>query len=160
MRDAAIAALGRVFLAALFLMSGFSKLGAAAATTGYIASVGLPLPGVVYALTLVVEIGGGVLLLIGFQARFCFITISPIRTRRPTFSRTLRSRVACCRSLRWAPDDGASTAAAQQTSARRHDVRNLAKIAGTVAQTSARFSHLLSILFVTTQMAVAPGIFG
>ena len=69
MRDASIAAVGRIFLAALFLISGLSKLGAAAATTGYIASAGLPLPGVVYAITLVVEIGGGLLLLIGFQAK-------------------------------------------------------------------------------------------
>jgi len=69
MRDASIIALGRVFLAALFLMSGLSKLGAAAATTTYIASAGLPFPAVAYALTLVVEIGAGVLLLIGFHAR-------------------------------------------------------------------------------------------
>ena len=69
MRDASIAAVGRFLLAALFLISGLSKLGAAAATTGYIASAGLPLPGVVYAITLVVEIGGGLLLLIGFQAK-------------------------------------------------------------------------------------------
>lgn len=69
MRDATLGASGRLLLSALFLMSGLSKLGAAAATTGYIASAGLPFPTVVYALTLVVEIGGGLLLLIGFQAR-------------------------------------------------------------------------------------------
>jgi len=69
MRDASIAAVGRFLLAALFLISGLSKLGAAAATTGYIASAGLPLPGVVYAITLVVEIAGGLLLLIGFKAK-------------------------------------------------------------------------------------------
>jgi len=69
MRNASIAAVGRFLLAALFLISGLSKLGAAAATTGYIASAGLPLPGVVYAITLLVEIGGGLLLLIGFQAK-------------------------------------------------------------------------------------------
>jgi putative oxidoreductase len=69
MRDASIAAAGRVLLAALFLMSGLSKLGAAAATTGYISAAGLPLPLLVYAMTLVIEIGGGLLLLIGFQAR-------------------------------------------------------------------------------------------
>ncbi len=69
MRDASIAAAGRVLLAVLFLMSGLSKLGAAAATTGYIASAGLPLPSVAYVLTLVVEIGGGLLLLIGFRTR-------------------------------------------------------------------------------------------
>jgi putative oxidoreductase len=69
MRDASIAAAGRLLLAALFLMSGLSKLGAAAATTGYIASAGLPMPSVAYLLTLVVEIGGGLLLLIGFRTR-------------------------------------------------------------------------------------------
>jgi putative oxidoreductase len=69
MRDASIAALGRILLASLFLMSGASKLGAPAATMAYIASAGLPSAGVVYALTLVVEIGAGLLLLIGFQAR-------------------------------------------------------------------------------------------
>lgn len=69
MRDASITALGRVFLALLFLLSGLSKLGSAAATTAYIASAGLPLPGVAYVLTVVVEIGGGLLLLVGFQAR-------------------------------------------------------------------------------------------
>jgi putative oxidoreductase len=69
MRNASIATLGRIFLAALFLMSGLAKLGAAAATTAYIASAGLPLPGTVYILTLLIEIGGGVLLLIGYQAR-------------------------------------------------------------------------------------------
>ncbi|KQV89777.1 DoxX family protein [Rhizobacter sp. Root1221] len=69
MRDASIAAVGRFLLAALFLISGLSKLGATAATTSYIASAGLPLPGVAYAITLLVEIGGGLLLLIGFQAK-------------------------------------------------------------------------------------------
>ena len=69
MRDASITALGRLFLALLFLLSGVSKLGSAAATTGYIASAGLPLPGVAYVLTVIVEIGGGLLLLVGLQAR-------------------------------------------------------------------------------------------
>jgi putative oxidoreductase len=69
MRDASLAAVGRVLLSALFLASGLSKLAAAAATTGYIAAAGLPLPSVVYVVTLVVEIGGGLLLLLGWQAR-------------------------------------------------------------------------------------------
>lgn len=69
MRDAYIAVVGRLFLALLFLGSGLSKLGAADATIGYIASVGLPFAGLVYVLTLAVEIGGGALLLIGFQVR-------------------------------------------------------------------------------------------
>ena len=69
MRNASVATLGRIFLAAIFLVSGLSKLGAAEATTAYIAGAGLPLPGVAYVLALLVEIGGGLLLLIGFHAR-------------------------------------------------------------------------------------------
>src|SRR5262245_47134783 len=69
MRDASMTALARVFLAALFLISGLSKVGAAAATTGYIASVGLPFPTLLYVLTVGVEIGAGMLLLIGYQTR-------------------------------------------------------------------------------------------
>lgn len=69
MRDASFAAVGRVFLATLFLASGLSKLGAAAATMAYIESAGLPLSSLVYAITVAVEVGGGLLLLIGFQAR-------------------------------------------------------------------------------------------
>lgn len=69
MRDASVAAGGRILLALLFLVSGLSKLGAADATQGYIAAAGLPLPGVVYVIALVAEIGGGVLLALGFRAR-------------------------------------------------------------------------------------------
>ena len=36
--------LGRLLIGLPFAMSGFSKLGAYSATTGYIAAVGLPLP--------------------------------------------------------------------------------------------------------------------
>jgi putative oxidoreductase len=69
MREPSIAAFGRLLLAGLFLMSGLSKLGAAAATQGYIASAGLPLPSVIYGITVAIEVGGGLLLLVGFQAR-------------------------------------------------------------------------------------------
>ena len=69
MRDASLTAIGRLLLATLFLLSGVSKLTSAAATTAYIASAGLPLPGAAYVLTVIVEIGGGLLLLVGYQAR-------------------------------------------------------------------------------------------
>jgi len=65
----AIAAAARVLLAALFLISGVQKLFVPAMIQGYIASAGLPLPSVVYAITVVIEIGAGALLLVGFRAR-------------------------------------------------------------------------------------------
>ena len=53
------ALVGRILLAALFIMSGFGKIGGFEGTTGYIASKGLPLPQLLTALTILVELGGG-----------------------------------------------------------------------------------------------------
>jgi putative oxidoreductase len=74
---------GRILLAALFILAGFNKAMGAEGTIGFIASKGLPLPEVVYGLTVLLELGGGILLLIGFQARliglafalFCVATV-------------------------------------------------------------------------------------
>ncbi|MBX3505939.1 MAG: DoxX family protein [Parvibaculum sp.] len=60
---------GRILLAALFILAGLDKAMGAEGTIGFIASKGLPLPEVVYGLTVLLELGGGILLLIGFQAR-------------------------------------------------------------------------------------------
>ena len=62
-------ALGRLFLAVLFLASGASKLQDPATTIAYIVHAGLPLPSVAYAGSAFVEVLGGLLLLVGFQAR-------------------------------------------------------------------------------------------
>jgi putative oxidoreductase len=64
-----IATIGRVLIAAVFIMSGLSKLGSAQATQGYIAAVGLPAPLLGYVIALAAEIGGGALLLIGFRTQ-------------------------------------------------------------------------------------------
>lgn len=59
----------RALLAALFLIAGIGKLAAPAGTMAYIASAGLPVPALGYAVALVVELGGGLLLLLGYRAR-------------------------------------------------------------------------------------------
>ncbi|MDM0087110.1 MULTISPECIES: DoxX family protein [unclassified Variovorax] len=64
-----VAAIGRILIAVIFILSGIGKLGAPAATQGYIASVGLPLPLLGYGLAVLVELGGGLLLLVGFRTR-------------------------------------------------------------------------------------------
>lgn len=64
-----VATVGRLLLAAIFLISGFGKLTAAAGTIGYIAQAGLPAPTLAYAVALVVELGGGILLVLGYRAR-------------------------------------------------------------------------------------------
>ena len=65
----AVAAAGRALLAALFLVSGIQKLFVPTMIQGYIASAGLPWPALVYAITVLVELGAGASLLIGFRTR-------------------------------------------------------------------------------------------
>ena len=66
---AGVAAFGRVLIAAIFLISGFGKIAAPAMTQGYIASAGLPMPVLAYAIAVVVEMGGGILLVLGYRVR-------------------------------------------------------------------------------------------
>ena len=65
-----VAVAGRVLIGVLFLLSGLSKLGAPAATQGYIASVGLPAPVIAYAAAVAVEVLGSLLLIAGVGTRF------------------------------------------------------------------------------------------
>jgi putative oxidoreductase len=64
-----LAAAGRVLIAVLFLLSGLSKLAAPTMTQGYIASAGLPAPLLGYLIAIIVEAGGGLLLVVGYQTR-------------------------------------------------------------------------------------------
>ena len=64
-----IPAIGRVLLAAIFIISGIGKVMAPAATIGYIASAGLPLASLAFGAAVAVELGGGLLLIAGIQAR-------------------------------------------------------------------------------------------
>ena len=67
--NAAFALGGRFLLAILFILSGLSKLGAPEGTQAYIASAGLPLPVLAYLVAVVVELGGGLMLLVGYRTR-------------------------------------------------------------------------------------------
>lgn len=66
---AALALAGRIAMAALFLFSGIGKVAAPAATIGYIGAAGLPLAPVGLALAVAVELGGGILLVLGLFTR-------------------------------------------------------------------------------------------
>jgi putative oxidoreductase len=58
---------GRVFLSALFLLSGLGKLSAYTATAGYMASQGVP--GWLLPLVIATEIGGGLAIALGWKTR-------------------------------------------------------------------------------------------
>ncbi|MGN8259109.1 DoxX family protein [Pseudomonas sp. SMSB3] len=74
--SATAAVAGRLLLAALFLLSGFSKLAAADATLAYIESSGLPFPLLSYLAALGVELGLAALLIIGFQTRIVAVLMA------------------------------------------------------------------------------------
>ena len=68
--------IGRVLLALLFIPAGFSKIGGFAGTAGYIASKGVPFPELAAAAAIGVELGLGLLLLIGWQTRWAALGIA------------------------------------------------------------------------------------
>lgn len=74
--QASLSLVGRLLLALLFLPAGFGKLTGFAGTVGYIASVGLPLPQVGAVLAIVVEILGGIALIVGFQTRLASLALA------------------------------------------------------------------------------------
>jgi putative oxidoreductase len=61
--------LGRLLIGLPFAMSGLGKLAGYGKTTAMIAAVGLPAPPLAYAVAVAVELGGGLLLVAGYQTR-------------------------------------------------------------------------------------------
>ena len=64
-----LSAVGRFLIAALFLIRGLGKIATPALTLGFIASAGLPFPLLAYPVAIVIEVGGGILLILGYQSR-------------------------------------------------------------------------------------------
>ena len=60
---------GRLMIGLPFAMSGLGKLVAYGATTGMIGAAGLPFPPLAFAVAVAVELGGGLLLVAGYQTR-------------------------------------------------------------------------------------------
>jgi putative oxidoreductase len=71
-----LALVGRALIALLFVPAGFGKLMGFAGTVGYITSAGLPLPQVGAALAVIVELGFGLMLLVGFKTRISAIVLA------------------------------------------------------------------------------------
>ena len=71
-----MALIGRVLIAMLFVPAGWTKIGGFAATAGYIASKGIPLPEVCAALAIAAELGLGLLLLLGWQTRWAALGLA------------------------------------------------------------------------------------
>lgn len=71
-----LALMARLLLAALFLPAGIGKITGFEGTVGYIASVGLPLATLAAAAAIVVEVIGGLALLVGFGTRWAALVLA------------------------------------------------------------------------------------
>jgi len=71
-----LALVGRVLLAWLFIPAGWSKIAGFAGAVGYIASQGVPFPEVCAAIAIAMELGLGLLLLVGWQARWAALGLA------------------------------------------------------------------------------------
>lgn len=71
-----LALIGRILLAVLFVPAGFGKIAGFSGTVGYATAMGLPLPTVGVAIALVIELFGGLALLIGYRARLAAIALA------------------------------------------------------------------------------------
>jgi putative oxidoreductase len=72
-----IAALaGRILLAFMFILSGFGKITGYDGTAAYMAAKGMPMIGVLLPLTILTELGGGILLAIGYKARWVALALA------------------------------------------------------------------------------------
>jgi putative oxidoreductase len=63
------ATLGRILMSSLFLMSGIGKLADPVGTQAYIASKALPWPEAAYVIAIVIELGFGTALVLGYRTR-------------------------------------------------------------------------------------------
>jgi putative oxidoreductase len=74
--QSALNLIGRILIVALFLPAGLSKLAGFEGTLGYFASLGIPAPTFALAATIVIEIVGGIALLVGFKTRLVAIILA------------------------------------------------------------------------------------
>src|SRR3954468_4983169 len=68
--------IGRALVALLFIPAGWGKLMGFAGVVGYINSKGVPFPEVCAAIAIAAELGLGVLLLVGWQARWAALGLA------------------------------------------------------------------------------------
>jgi putative oxidoreductase len=71
-----LALVGRILLALIFITSGFSKISGFDGTVGYIASKGVPLAAVAAVIAIVVELGGGLAVALGFMTRWAALALA------------------------------------------------------------------------------------
>ena len=61
---------GRIFIGLIFLVAGVRKLMGFAGTVAYLAKLGFPAPEVMAVIAIIIEIGGSILLIVGWRTRW------------------------------------------------------------------------------------------
>ena len=69
------ALLGRILIAWMYVDAGFSKIGSFARTATSIAGKGLPMADVLTALAIIVELGGGLAIVLGWKTRWAALLV-------------------------------------------------------------------------------------
>ena len=70
------ALVGRVLLSVMFVWAGYGKIVGYEGTAGFMASAGLPLVALLLPLTILVELGGGIALIVGWKARWVALALA------------------------------------------------------------------------------------
>jgi putative oxidoreductase len=68
--------IGRILLAALFLVAGVRKLMGVGASAAYFGKLGFPMPEILVWVAIAVEIGGALLLILGWKARWAALLLA------------------------------------------------------------------------------------
>ena len=72
----AAALVGRILLAILFMKSGWGKIGGFEQTAAMMASKGVPMAQIALIVTIVLELGAGLMLVVGYKARWAALAIA------------------------------------------------------------------------------------
>jgi putative oxidoreductase len=70
------ALVGRLFYSSLYILYGYFKLTGYTGTVAYMAKQGLPAPAAFAALAVLFELGGGLLMLVGYQTRWVALALA------------------------------------------------------------------------------------
>jgi putative oxidoreductase len=71
-----VLALGRLLLSGLFIWAGYGKLKAPGEVMQYFAKAGVPFPGLVVWVAILIELVGGIALLVGFKTRWVAVLLA------------------------------------------------------------------------------------
>ncbi len=71
-----VALIGRILFSIIFITSGFGKISGFAGAVGYASSAGMPMPQLAIIAAIIIELGGGLLILAGLYTRWAAYAVA------------------------------------------------------------------------------------